>query len=45
MHGGDGNVDQEMTVFEHGVDVHQKGLSEVAGNRLQIGSVVGTDPW
>ena len=44
MHGGDGNVDQEMMVFEHGVDIHQKGLPKVAGNRLQIGSVVGADP-
>ena len=44
MHGGDGNIDQEMMVFEHGVDVHQKGLSEVTGNRLQIGRVVGADP-
>ena len=45
VHGGDGRVDQEVMVFEHGVDVHQKGLSEVAGNRLQIGSVVGADSW
>ena len=44
MHGGDGNVEHEMMVFEHGVDIHQKGLPKVAGNRLQIGRVVGTDP-
>ena len=44
MHGGYGNVEHEMMVFEHGVDIHQKGLPKVAGNRLQIGSVVGTDP-